>query len=307
MRDEIDDMEAEAGAPSWFSRVKGAVSTGVGAVLALAILMGLGVWFYGLGTRDVADVPIIRAAAEPAKVRPADPGGMVTPHQQIASYEAAKVQPASVNAAVLAPAIPAPRAEDVAMSRLAVERPVPASRPAPEEPVLREETAEVAREPAAPEPQQIAAINPETVTDEAPVAEQSAPAPRPAPGGTANAPRLSPVAPSRPRDLKARMKAASQKAEKSAESLVSQAAASRVQIQLAADPDEIAMRLQWERVLKANRDVLRDKALAIQTTQSGGTTFYRLRVGPFRDAAEAKGVCQALRARGQDCIVAKNG
>ncbi|MEM1299589.1 MAG: SPOR domain-containing protein, partial [Pseudomonadota bacterium] len=84
------------------------------------------------------------------------------------------------------------------------------------------------------------------------------------------------------------------------------AAKSRVQIQLAANPDQGAVRKMWDRVRRANEDILRGRALAVQTTVSGGTTYYRLRVGPFKDAAEARNVCQALKARGQDCIVARN-
>ncbi len=45
----------------------------------------------------------------------------------------------------------------------------------------------------------------------------------------------------------------------------------------------------------------------MQTTVSGGRTYYRLRVGPFVGMSEAHAVCQALKARGQDCIVARNG
>ena len=67
------------------------------------------------------------------------------------------------------------------------------------------------------------------------------------------------------------------------------------------------MRAKWERIRKANDDILRGRTLAIQTTVSGGTTFYRLRVGPFESGSEARNICQALKARGQDCIVARNG
>ena len=62
----------------------------------------------------------------------------------------------------------------------------------------------------------------------------------------------------------------------------------------------------WSAISKANQDVLRGRALAVQSTVSGGTTFYRLRVGPFSNRAEAVSVCRALKARDQDCIVARN-
>ena len=92
----------------------------------------------------------------------------------------------------------------------------------------------------------------------------------------------------------------------SAENLAAAAAKSKVQIQLAADPSEATIRKMWSRIKKANSDILRDRTLAVQTTVSGGTTFYRLRIGPFKDGAEARAVCQALKGRGQDCLVARN-
>ena len=94
--------------------------------------------------------------------------------------------------------------------------------------------------------------------------------------------------------------------EASSENLAAAAAQSKVQIQLAADPSETVVMSMWQAIQRANSDILHDRALAVQTTNSGGTTYYRLRVGPFKDGAEARSVCQALKARGQDCIVARN-
>jgi len=62
----------------------------VGAALALAVIGGLVFWAYGLGKRDASAIPVIRAALEPAKVQPDDPGGVETAHQDITSYNAGK-------------------------------------------------------------------------------------------------------------------------------------------------------------------------------------------------------------------------
>ena len=35
-------------------------------------------------------------------------------------------------------------------------------------------------------------------------------------------------------------------------------------------------------------------------------TFYRVRVGPYADAAEPKNLCGALQANGFDCLVVTN-
>ncbi len=129
----------------------------------------------------------------------------------------------------------------------------------------------------------------------------------PVPDASEYAPPLTPLARPRPPDLKERMVAAVEAAEQSASDLVRRAAESAVQVQLAADPSEDVVRAMWRRISHANADILHDRELAVQTTVSGGTKFYRLRVGPFAGVSEARAVCQALKARGQDCIVARNG
>ncbi len=359
----IEESETTAEEPSRAANIKRLFSTTVGAIVAVALLLALGVWFYRLGVRDAQNVPIIRAALDPVKVRPEDPGGTETPHQDITSYQVAETEPVQAAATVVAPAPPEPRPEDIAMGDLAaasVPNPPDArpsspvgdtsSSPAPSIPtddatdvlqneidrqvaaVLSETPSDTGVQPpsAAPETTvpddtRIAAATPtpsqpeEPAQSEAPQPdlsqtepEQDAPAveepeAEPLGAGTEYAPAASPTVPRRPSNLLARVEEAKKQEAQSVTDLASRAASSPVQVQLAADPDETAIRQQWRRIYNANSDVLRDRALAIQQTVSGGTTFYRLRVGPFETTSEARAVCQALKARGQDCIVARNG
>jgi hypothetical protein len=326
--------------PSRLSRIRRTVSTAIGACIALALLVAMGMWFYRLGVRDAENVPIIRAAAAPAKIRPEDPGGAVAPYQDVASYRVAESKPAQATAVVIAPPPPEPRREDVAMGKLPPEprredgptagttAPVALPQAAPSSaspasgeaapPVIpvaatpaltaspdeSEPAAEVAAQPEASEIDELVALAHAAETAEPAMAVPPA---DPVPRGSDYAPPLSPVALPRPPDLKARMAAAVQAAEQSADDLVRRAAESEVQIQLAADPSEDAVRRMWQRISQANQDILHDRELSVQTTVSGGTKFYRLRVGPFGDVSEARALCQALKARGQDCIVARNG
>ncbi|MFK7943669.1 MAG: SPOR domain-containing protein [Paracoccaceae bacterium] len=307
MHDEAYEDANGAGQPaSIFARAKSIVSTAIGAIVAMSLLMTLGIWFYRLGVRDAQNVPIIRAAADPAKERPEDPGGTKAPHQNIESYEVAIDRPASAAAVVIAPEPPQPKPEDVPLAEIR-----PAQTPLPQpEPELAEQIDaaidQLAQQPASePEATELAiAPVPEPEPAEPEPDPQSEP--EPVATGTAFAPARSPTAPRRPANLVQRTAAAADQAVRQQDSLARSASQSRVQIQLAADPSESAMRARWERVRKANSDILRGRTLALQTTVSGGTTFYRLRVGPFKDAAEARNVCQALKARGQDCIVARN-
>lgn len=182
--------------------------------------------------------------------------------------------------------------------------------------VAREEPEET-RLAVAPEAAVLAPVRPERAETLAPAeepAETAAAEETPSvpdevllvPGATEYAPGHSPTAPRRPGNLLARNEAAKEAAVTDATNLVVAAAASPFQIQLAADPDRDTIIKMWKRISNANKDVLNGRALSIQTTVSGGTTFFRLRVGPFGARAEAASVCQALKARNQDCIVARN-
>lgn len=291
--------------PARLARAKGMVSTAIGGGVAIALLITVGSWVWGLGTRDPSNVPIIRASTEPAKMRPDDPGGTNAPYQEISSYQLAGSGNAQSASTAFAPPPPEPRREDLAMGKL--------------DPI----SGEAAREGVEP----VAHEDFERADDVMPMedwnpledAEPGADgldeglAIPPAPpgdavaGGSDRAPSLSPVAPRRPSDLEQRMVSALVAAERSAGELARRAAESAIQVQLAAEADEDVVRSMWQRISRANSDILHDRALAVQTTSSGGTTFYRLRVGPFGDVSEARAVCQALKARGQDCVVAQNG
>lgn len=289
-----ESQSAEFEGVSRAARARQTLSTAAGTVVALGLVGVTAAWFYQLGARDVTDVPIIQAKVTPAKVRPADPGGAVAPYQNISSYSVADDAPVPAGEITLAPPPAAPARADIAMDELP-----PVGSEAPDDALALVRPANA----AVPVP----AVAP---ADEAPApgADMAElPAAAPVEGGTEFAPARSPIAPVRPSDLKARMAAGARAAEQMADSLAQRAASSAYQVQLAAAPKESIVHDMWQRISAANADLLRDRALAVQTTTSGGMKFYRLRVGPFKGVNEARAVCQALKARGQDCIVARNG
>jgi hypothetical protein len=325
-----DDYDAVAGAPSRLARLRRALSTAVGAAIAVALLVTLGVWLYRLGARDAENVPIIRASADPTKTRPEEPGGAVTPYQEITSYEVAGSVEHPTAAATLAPAPPEPRREDVPMGTLSPQpaekpdaaeasprRAEPVARPAwaaiapedirPDEPEIAEVPGAVEVDGGISEADEIAALVREATLEAAVTPKPDPAEPLPDSGEAGAEEGLAPLPPVRPSDLRARIEASVRSAEESAAELARRAAESPFQIQLAADADEDAVRALWQRVSRANSDILHNRALAVQEAVSGGSTLYRLRVGPFGDAPEARAVCQALKARGQDCVVARNG
>jgi len=298
MPERYDDdyyIGGDAAQMTWRRRYGEQFSTWFGASLALLLIVALVVWAYRLGHRDVTAIPVIRAVLEPAKVQPDEPGGAKVAHQDISSYSAGAADTADTTGTAggaksppteitFAPPPERPAEEDVAMGVL---QPTPsAENPAPE--TAPEATARAIEDPAGEAP------------GEDPEATETA-----ALDASDLAPDASPRARVRPRDLVQRMAAARRAGSEEAE-LESRAAASQVQIQLGAFPDRNVTKSEWERIYRANEDILQGRALVVQSTISGGRRFFRLRAGPFKDRIEAQNVCRALQARGQDCLVAVN-
>ncbi len=280
MRDEFEDdyyVAEDSPRQGWRGRFAERMSTWLGAALALVVIGGLVFWGYRLGQRDASAVPVIRAAINPAKVQPDDPGGAEIAHQDINSYSAGDGESAP-SQITFAPPPERPAAEDVAMGAL----------PDGEEEAAGEAAGETG------------------LTNDVATAGKSGAGPEASAGdGTEQAPEASPVAPSRPGDLSQRMAAARRATSEEAE-LASRAAASRVQIQLDAFPDKELTKSEWARIYRANEDILAGRALVVQNTISGGRRFFRLRAGPFKDQIEARNVCRALLARGENCQVVVN-
>jgi cell division septation protein DedD len=77
-------------------------------------------------------------------------------------------------------------------------------------------------------------------------------------------------------------------------------------VQLAALRARDGGRPAWARLQKAHPALLGDRELAIQQVDLGDRgIFYRVQAGFFAERAGARDLCNALKARGQDCLVVK--
>jgi cell division protein FtsN len=305
MRD--DEFDGAGDGPQEGARrgLRRQISIWSGAALALLLIAGGAWWAWDLATRDTARIPIIAAATGPIRVAAAE-GAPPVEHADIGSYELGRGDGEGERETRLAPETPPPTEEDIALRDLEAilgisgpieesEAPAPRPEPAAEQPG---EAGLARRTPAVPAPA------PRDVPAAAPEPDDG---PTPPPGtGSDLAPAVSPVAPSRPGDLPGRMAAARAEAETDARRLASRAAEAPYQLQLGAFRSEAQTREEWAKIAAAHSELLHNRALAIQTTRSGGETFYRLRVGPFTSLAEAASVCEALLARDQPCITAEN-
>ncbi|MFC7703988.1 SPOR domain-containing protein [Plastorhodobacter daqingensis] len=284
-----------------------------GALVSVSLIVGVAVWGYRLAVRDVTGVPVVRALEGPMRVAPEDPGGRLASHQGLAvnavaaDGEAAppperlvlapqplELAEEDAAAAILqaAPRDPAQLAEAVNADGIANE----ALFEDPNAPALAVEEAEdlalaIAQElarnlpaelPAAPETQAEPAVAPAAAVSYSP-----RPSPRPARAAVAQvaAVQAAPSAAAPARDV-------------SADSL----APGTNLVQLGAFDDADSARREWERLSGRFSAYLEGKARVIQTAESGGRTFYRLRAHGFADEADARRFCSALLAEQAACI-----
>lgn len=272
-----------------------------GAVVFVGLVTAMGFWSWRLGTRDAADVPIIRAMEGPTRVQPDDPGGEVAAHQglEVNGVLAGAETPVS-RVVVPAEAPPVLSSEDAPQGELVVAAPDFSSE------AMRGPEAELQVPDADGEASEAETVElSPAATIEALVAaaqgEAAIAGPRP---------KVRPV-----NLVRASAKPAAKpaiEASRSAETTPIPAAAglkevssvtpgSRV-VQLGAYDSEAITRTAWSRLVAKNGDLLGGKSLYVERATSNARVFYRLRVAGFASADETRVMCEALRARGVDCI-----
>ncbi|EBA08906.1 SPOR domain-containing protein [Sagittula stellata] len=309
----------------------------LGAAASLALVVGVGIWGYGVMARDVSGVPVVRAASGPMRVAPEDPGGTLADHQGLAVNAVAGQGSAEGPAQqlVLAPRPAGLASEDVATGALslALQQDAEAMATAAEDgatpavlstqsgdnaendPILAL-AAQIAAESEPLTPLAPGADNP-VVTEVQDVSssgardlfpedeyEEEAEMPKPGPGlGRSLRPRLRPsglqVASVGPVDADV-IAAAVASVTKEIDPATLPAGTRLVQIG-AFDSAETA-RSEWTRLETRFGDFMDGKGRVIQQATSGGRTFYRLRAEGFVDLSDARRFCAAFVAEKVDCI-----
>jgi len=242
-------------------------------LIALAAVIGLGVWFFNGGSeRKTDDVPLIRADQGQTKTKPDEPGGMEIPNQDKLVYDEGK----GPKVEQLLPPPEAPLPPPVA----AAPPPAPAAAPPvlPPAPVVAANPAPAATQP----PARIAAQAPKPV-----------PAPAPAPVAVAKPAKLAALPPPVPAAAPAPAPAAAP-------------VAGGYRLQLAAVPSEALGQSEWTRIRTANADLLGALGVALPRADLGAKgIFYRVQAGPIAEAGEAQRICNALKQRNVGCILVK--
>ncbi len=292
----LDDGFAVADSPRG-----GAVTTFInwlGAFVSLALIAGLAAWGWQLLQRDVSGVPVITALEGPMRIAPENPGGMVAEHQGLAVNRIPAVGEAAPGAesVILAPQPVVLTDEDAAMSALLPDATEtagaeeytapPVQDSSPTDLAVMEALAELGNElmaePAVSVDEDQTTFEDTTVRA---VAASPRPLPRPDPMVTSDT-TVTPVS-----TLSADL-------DISADAVVP---GTRL-VQLGAFPTLEEAQNEWDRIDVAFADYTGDKRRIIQEAETGGTTFYRLRVAGFDDLSDARRFCAVLVAGDASCI-----
>lgn len=302
----------------------------IGALVSVALIAGLGVWGYKLWVRDVSGVPVVRALEGPMRIAPEDPGGMAAEHQGLAVNNIAAEGEAAPppDMLVLAPRPVKLTPEDQSPAEIAAEQEalnaaeMVAAKEAEAVSAIDQALAEAlgstaeAGEPQAAEVASVMAASLEQAVVAEPEADNEAASAELAvessddvdgavPADVAGVSRsLRPLA--KPVQL------ASLQAD------AAMAAPGATTASLDVDPETIPVgtrlaqlgafdtvavaEAEWTTLAEQFSDVMGGKGRVIQQAQSGGKTFYRLRVAGFEDINDARRFCSVLLAAGASCI-----
>lgn len=293
-----------------------------GALGSVALVVGLGLWGYQLAVRDVSGIPVIRALQDPMRVAPETPGGEVISHSGLSvnAVAASGGVGQATELIVLAPRPVELAAEDTP-GIAGLDAPAPLDTAA----VPVEDGLELAPllDLAPPVDQREAvarALAEALALDETPIApvesagesELVNAAFLPDEGLAMDAPLG--AAAKRPQR---RPGAETELAVEAVEPTLAEAPAA-LPVAGEVDPASIApgtrlaqlgafdtaegARAEWTKLQARFGELLADKAPVIQSAQSGGRTFHRLRAAGFATEADARRFCSALSAENATCI-----
>ena len=291
------------------------LANATGAVVSIALIVGIGVWGYKLLVRDVSGVPVVRAAAGEMRVRPEEPGGQLAQHQGLSvnAVAADGMAEKPADRLVLAPRPLDLADEDQPIAVAPVQQPralKPAADVADQEggtnvtrvaaalqsgsvdDLVAELTNGVDAIEADPEDENAPDVVAETNADAGMAAALDAPGVR-----QSRRPRL------RPASAPAVVIPASAPADQPVVDVdpASVAKGTRL-VQLGAfDSAEVA-REQWDKLEGRFSAYLEGKSRIVMRAESGGRIFYRLRAMGFEDLSDARRFCSALVAENADCI-----
>lgn len=269
-----------------------------GALVSVALIIGMAFWVYSIVSRDVTGVPVVKAADGPLRVQPENPGGRPADHQGFAVNDVVSEGEASPSSdmLVLAPEPQVLEDEDQPSGELS-----PSIAPLASQALADTDSEEerldavigLADQMIAEEQNDgdvasgneaiLLAVLEAATTPDAISGPSQTPFPRlrPAPIVSDNATTTT-----------ASVRELSPDAVPDGSRLV----------QLGAFNSAEVARSEWDRMTNLFAGYLDDKTRVIQRAESGGKVFYRLRALGFEDIDDARRFCAAFKSRNVDCV-----
>jgi SPOR domain len=307
--------------------------------LSLGLVIVIVFWAYRLGVRDASELPVIRAMNEPARTRPEDPGGMIAENQGLEVNEVLAGQEAGTPGETQTapppvfltdedvPSVdPKEPQEEVALAiQPEADDPLDTEDPREDDPIAAfDPFADVSgridntdRPPPRPEDLNQPAIS---FTDdgqaerEQAAARQREEAERIARQREETARREQAAQEQQSRDpevarreqeareIQEALERALRDQQPATATTASTAPNPNVRIQLGSFDTEIGALGYLETLTSVHGDLLASRRISVQKVTSGNRVEYRIRASGFRSAGETAALCQALRARGVDCV-----
>ncbi len=273
-----------------------------GALISVALIIGMAIWVYGIVSRDVSGVPVVRANDGPLRVQPQDPGGQPADHQGFSVNNVVSDGTASPSSEmlVLAPEPQTLEDEDQPLGDLTSSQNEPLVSNALSDDVSEDERVEavigladqlIAEEQsdgdvAAGSEAILLAVLEAAETPDAEGGPTQTPFPKLRPGLVGSTtPAQSTASTSNVREI-------------TPEAVPN---GSRL-VQLGAFNSAEVARSEWDRMSNLFAGYLDDKTRVIQRAESGGKVFYRLRALGFDDIDDARRFCAAFKSRNVDCV-----
>jgi hypothetical protein len=296
----------------------GTLTNWAGAVISLALIIGIGVWGYQTLSRDVTGVPIVRAATgKPMRVVPDNPGGSPALHQGLAvnrvAADGSVAKPA--DELILAPEPIELAAEDQPLEDLENSA---ADSTGPE----RETRVAMALPESAAQMASIRALADKLSSGAAPLGDTSSDAEAQVEEPVLTEPEAQPEAKIeeavvvvkgglkrslRPHPRPEKLVTVAADAVENAVNAVLEVSPDAVPegtrlAQLGAFDSPETARKEWDKLNARFDDYMDGKQRVIERAKSGGRVFYRLRAMGFEDLNDARRFCSALVAERADCI-----
>ena len=242
---------------------------GIGLLIGVLIALLASVLLFGSQEDEFEEPIVVEESKRPVKVRPTNPGGMEIPDQDKTIYNRMRSEKL-----------------DTTVERLVVVDEVPVR---PQVPTKEGEILGTPQMPSKDMELEVLAVQQKALSVSTPKAE-------PVKTSQTEEKKQTAVSKEKPAQ-KASVKQAS-KAEKMS--------ANEWHVQLISLPSKNSAEKAWPKILKAHSALLSGLPYDIAEVQiKGKGTFYRLRVGSFKNKKDAQGLCTKLKNRKQDCTLTK--